>query len=393
MRIAVVGGGIGGLCLAHGLRKAGMDVVVYERDRSRTDRLQGYRVHINPHGAAALQECLPAANWERFERSAGSGGNGFGFLTEQLKPLLLLDPEEGRHYSASRITLRQVLLDGLDVQFGKRFARYEQGDVITLHFEDGSTAQCDVLVGADGIRSRVRRQYLPHAGTEEVGVTAIAGKLFLDEHDWVPQDLVVRANSIIPTGRAGMFLAAHDGLGVTDQDDVLFDNVRPYLMWAYAAKNLTIHDGLDLQRAVLDRIARWSPQLRRVVSASHPETVSQWHIRSAKLIERWQPTRVTLLGDAIHAMTPMRGVGANTALRDAQLLARELASGADAVRAIGAYEAEMTDYGFAAVRASLRAADQFADGNPVARTLFKTVLRTASAVPALKRAMFTGQGD
>jgi 2-polyprenyl-6-methoxyphenol hydroxylase-like FAD-dependent oxidoreductase len=386
MRIAVVGGGIGGLCLAHGLRKAGVDVAVYERDLSRTDRLQGYRVHINPHGAAALRECLPAANWERFERSAGSGGNGFGFLTEQLKPLLVLEPDEEQHYSASRITLRQVLLDGLDVEFGKRFERYEQGEDITLHFEDGTTARCDVLVGADGIRSRVRQQYLPHAGTEDVGVTAIAGKLMLDEHDWVPRELVARANSIIPTSRAGMFLVAHDGLGVTDNpDDPLFDNVRPYLMWAYAAADLTVHDGQDLRREVLGRISRWSPELSRIVAASPAETISQWRIRSSKPIERWQPTNVTLLGDAIHAMTPMRGIGANTALRDAQLLARCIAEGGDA---IARYEKEMYDYGFGAVRDSLRAAKQFADGGPVARTIFKTVLRTASAVPALKRAMF-----
>ncbi|MFC3894742.1 FAD-dependent oxidoreductase [Lentzea rhizosphaerae] len=391
MRIAVVGGGIGGLCLAHGLRKAGVDVAVYERELSRTDRLQGYRVHINPHGAAALRECLPAANWARFEQSAGHGGNGFGFVTDQLKPLLVLDPEAEQHYSASRITLRQVLLDGLDVEFGKRFERYEQDNgVITLHFEDGTTAECDVLVGADGIRSRVRKQYLPHAGTEDVGVTAIAGKLFLDENPWLPSELVVRANSVIPTGRAGMFLAAHDGLGVTDSDGLLFDNVRPYLMWAYAAAGMKIHDGVDLQREVLGRISRWSPELQRVVSSSPVETVSEWRIRSAKQIERWQPTNVTLLGDAIHAMTPMMGIGANVALRDAQLLARCIVEGGDS---IARYEKEMYDYGFTAVRASLKAARQFADGSPVARTIFKTVLRTASAVPALKRAMFAGQGD
>ncbi|WP_330273571.1 FAD-dependent monooxygenase [Lentzea sp. NBC_00516] len=386
MRIAVIGGGIGGLCLAHGLRKAGVDVAVYERDLSRTDRLQGYRVHINPDGAAALRECLPAANWERFERSAGSSENGFGFLTEQLKPLLVLDPDEEKHYSASRITLRQVLLDGLDVRFGKRFERYEQGDDIKLHFEDGTTASCDVLVGADGIRSRVREQYLPHAGTEKIGVTAIAGKLYLDDNGWVPRRLVVRANSIIPTSRAGMFLVVHDGLGVTDnEDDPLFDNVRPYLMWAYAAAGLTVHDGQDLKREVLGRISRWSPELNRIVEASPAETISEWRLRSSRPIERWQPTNVTLLGDAIHAMTPMRGVGANIALKDARLLARCIAEGGDA---IARYEKEMYDYGFAAVRDSLKAARQFADGGPVARTIFKTVLRTASAVPALKRAMF-----
>lgn len=384
MRIAVVGGGIGGLCLAHGLRKAGVDVAVYERELSRTDRLQGYRVHINPHGAAALRECLPAANWARFEQSAGSSDNGFGFLTEQLKPLLVLDPEEEKHYSASRITLRQVLLDGLDVQFGKRFERYEHnGDGITLYFEDGTTAECDVLVGADGIQSRVRQQYLPHAGTEEVGITAIAGKLLLDEHDWIPRRLLIRANSIVPASRCGMFLVVHDGLGYSDDDGVLFDNVRPYLMWAYAAKELDVHNGL--QAEVLRRIAGWSPDLRRVVELSHPDTISQWCIRSSKPIERWESTNVTLLGDAIHAMTPMRGIGANIALRDAQLLARCIADGGDA---IARYEAEMYEYGFAAVRDSLRAAKQFAEGSPVSRTLFRTVLRTAAAVPALKRAMF-----
>ncbi|HUQ61312.1 NAD(P)/FAD-dependent oxidoreductase [Lentzea sp.] len=384
MRIAVVGGGIGGLCLAHGLRKAGLDVAVYERDLSRTDRLQGYRVHINPDGAAALRECLPAENWARFEQSSGTSANGFGFLTEQLKPLLVLDPDGEKHYSASRITLRQVLLDGLDVRFGKRFERYERDGAITLRFEDGTTAECDVLVGADGIGSRVREQYLPHAGTEEVGVVAVAGKLFVDDHDWVPRSLLDRANTIVPTSRCGMFLVNHDGLGYTDADGVLFDNVRPYLMWAYAANDPELREGL--QETVLRRIAGWSPDLVRIVESSHPDTISQWRIRSSRPIERWESTNVTLLGDAIHAMTPMRGIGANVALRDAQLLARKLAeSGIDG---ISAYETEMYDYGFAAVADSLRAARQFAEGSPFSRTLFRTVLRTAAAVPALKRAMF-----
>ena len=58
--VAIIGGGIGGLCLAQGLNKAGVSVTVYERDRTRTDRLQGYRIHISPKGSRALYECLPA---------------------------------------------------------------------------------------------------------------------------------------------------------------------------------------------------------------------------------------------------------------------------------------------------------------------------------------------
>lgn len=56
LHVVVIGGGIGGLCLAQGLKQAGVSVAVYERDRDRTDRLAGYRIHINPAAA-----CVPAA--------------------------------------------------------------------------------------------------------------------------------------------------------------------------------------------------------------------------------------------------------------------------------------------------------------------------------------------
>jgi flavin-dependent dehydrogenase len=58
LHVLVIGGGIGGLCLAQGLRQAGVSVAVYERDRTRADWLQGYRIHINPAGSKALHEWL-----------------------------------------------------------------------------------------------------------------------------------------------------------------------------------------------------------------------------------------------------------------------------------------------------------------------------------------------
>jgi len=58
LQVLIIGGGIGGLTLAQGLKKSGVSVAVYERDRTTTDRVQGYRVHINPAGSLALHECL-----------------------------------------------------------------------------------------------------------------------------------------------------------------------------------------------------------------------------------------------------------------------------------------------------------------------------------------------
>ena len=73
-RVGIIGGGTGGLCLAQALHKAGVPVAVYERSGVRTDRLQGYRVHINPKGSRALHECLPADQWQAFVETCGSAG-------------------------------------------------------------------------------------------------------------------------------------------------------------------------------------------------------------------------------------------------------------------------------------------------------------------------------
>jgi glycine/D-amino acid oxidase-like deaminating enzyme len=123
--VAIIGAGIGGLCLAQNLKKAGISVVVYERDESRTARLQGYRIHIDPDGSRALYESLPPRLWEIFLATCGKvGRGGISFATEQLKELLFvgvedivgtrLDDPVDSHKSVSRFTLCQVLLTGLE---------------------------------------------------------------------------------------------------------------------------------------------------------------------------------------------------------------------------------------------------------------------------------------
>jgi 2-polyprenyl-6-methoxyphenol hydroxylase-like FAD-dependent oxidoreductase len=93
----------------------------------------------------------------------------------------------------------------------------------------------------------------------------------------------------------------------------------------------------------------------------------------------WQPSRVTVLGDAIHAMSPAGGSGANTALRDAAQLCRVLTTTADSddiTTAIGQYEHQMRDYGYAAVAASAKTeAERGTLRNPLLSWLFRRVAR------------------
>ncbi|GGN87158.1 oxidoreductase [Actinoplanes lobatus] len=418
--VLVIGAGIGGLALAQGLRQAGVPVTVFERTRTRTDWLQGYRIHINPAGSRALHDCLPPPAWQRFLDTVSTVGGGFGFVTEQLRDLLRfteseITPDAGpadSHHGASRIGLREALLTGLDdevLHLGAEFERYSiaPDGRVTAHFTDGRTATGDLLVGADGANSRVRGQLLPHARRVDTGVLTIAGKHRLPDPE-LPGVLVRDTNMVIPAGRGSLFTSVwHPDRATvpadTTGDPFLFGTSSAYAIWGFGDATATFPPGvtdlpgLDLRDLVLDRTTGWAPELRRLVKGSDPATINAIRVRSATPVGPWETGPVTLLGDAIHNMTPMAGIGANTALRDADLLRLRLIAAARGAmplhRAVSGYEEEMREYGFAAVAQSLRNARMSASGSRTGRYAFRTVLRSVHAIAPLRRRMATGLGS
>jgi 2-polyprenyl-6-methoxyphenol hydroxylase-like FAD-dependent oxidoreductase len=175
LNVMIIGGGIGGLCLAQGLRKAGVSATVYERDESAGFRHQGYRVSLKATGAGALQECLPGDLFALAVATSIRAATRMVVLDEQLRPKLERtlhhDPPGPGGLGVNRLTLREILLAGLDVRFGKTFTHYSPAPDgrVAAHFADGTTAAGDLLVGADGTGSAVRRQLLPDAVIDELG--------------------------------------------------------------------------------------------------------------------------------------------------------------------------------------------------------------------------------
>ena len=416
LHVVIVGGGIGGLALAQGLRREGISAAVYERDQSLTSRLQGYRVHISPGGSLALHECLAPHLFDAFDRTCGKPGRAIHFMTEHMKPLMSIDAamvkDDGaiaRHRSVSRITLRQVLMAELaEVHLGKTFVRYEErGDRVVAHFEDGTSAEGDILVAADGSGSRVRRQFLPHAPLIDTGVVGIGGKVFLDEaRQRVAPKLLDGMCLVAARDGINLFVAVQDvppavgAIGRNEPDratsGAVFENARSYVMWGLGATRQKLglgdaggHDPHALAAIASRAVAGWAPELRNLIALADPTTLSQFSIRTSTEVGAWPTGRVTLLGDAIHAMTPYRGIGANMALEDAVRLKRALVAAARGKRdlrdAVGIYETEMRRYGFRAARNSLKAMRQSVDAGQLGLTWQRLMLRTIDRIGPLKR--------
>ncbi len=339
LHVAIIGAGPGGLCLAQGLQQHGIAVQVYEKDAVPEQR-QGYRLRIDHNGQAALARCLPPALYEHFQRSCALPAScGVRTLDAQLVPLqgkwVNNWRDNGRadltpDLRADRQAMREVLLRGLEgqIHFGKGLSRYEERaeQGVILHFDDGSTAQADILVGADGIHSCVRTQRFVTATPTDTGDVCCYGKTALD----------ATARSIIAAElQSGTSVVFERELALI-VDAMLFDPDQPeriddYLYWALIGRRssfgVAAGDPLRwpeerLRTHIAGLTTTWPVQLRALLELAAPGAITLLPIRAAPELTPWPSSRITLLGDAIHAMSPASGLGANSALFDAAALAQ-----------------------------------------------------------------------
>ena len=416
LKVMIVGAGTRGLCLAQGLKLDKVGVEIFERDYSPTDRLQGYRLSIDAAGGRALRSCLPGMLFENLVDSSAKPSQRVAFLDHRMNRLLAIDfPQSDRRDTelpVSRIALRRILLEGLGsiIHFGKKFVAFEDAPdgALTARFEDGSTATGDVLVGADGAGSHLRAQLLPDARRVETGILAITGKFHLgnDARQATPSEIFSGPTLIL--GPKGCFLFAsaveygelstRPNKGKVDPSahfSVPYDRDE-YVMWGFSARrekfglpeNPEAVDGEELKEAVAALMHDWHPALQSLVQRAECSTMTAFPVKTSVPIPPWKTRNVTLLGDALHNMTPFRGIGANTALRDAATLRRTLVrvdrGDDELIPALAAYERDMIEYGFRAVRTSLKEMERLHADGTLARTFTKIFFRTIDRVSPLK---------
>jgi len=375
-RVLVIGAGLGGLTLAHGLARAGIDFRVYEQERGVHSRFQGYRIGLRTEGREALLACLPERLHALLDAVCGDLTGPGLVLDSQLNELQRGPGFEPDAIVVDRHVLRHLLLTGLidHVEFGRRLSGAAELPDGTLRatFTDGSEAAGDVLVGADGGNSALRAWLLPHIRLVESDLCGALGRTTLTDR-FAP--LVPGASTMVKGPGSTLMLGPMRfrrppvEAAAELAPDVRLPATSSYLRWVMLVPpdHPMSRPGAaaqDAREVVLDLIAGWHTDLVDLIRAADPgnSAVGRAMVTDRPL-EPWTAGRMTLLGDAAHLTLASGGNGANTAFRDAELLCRRLVQAdrgeLEVGAALEAYQREMLARGNAAVEHSKEALGRF----------------------------------
>lgn len=322
-RVAIVGGGIGGLCAAVALRQSGAEVAVYEQ----ADELRevGAGLTLWPNAVGVLRRLGLADELVRrgakIRRAAvrTSGGRVLAESEPEELERLTGDPTIALH----RAELHGLLLSALPadvVRLGAKFVAAEQTPAgVTARFTDGRAADADLLVGADGVNSAVRRQLFPAVKPRYAGYTSWRGVAPTCEG-------VVEGFTSESLGRGSRFGIVPIGGG------------RVY--W-YATANAPageLQPPAERREFLLRRFDGWHTPVTRLIESTPEGLVLRNDIYDIEPMRSWHGGRVVLLGDAAHPTTPNMGQGACMALESAFTLARRLGEAGEVEGALLDYE-------------------------------------------------------
>ena len=325
-RVAVVGGGIGGLATAVALRRSGHEVQVFERRESREDLHAGGGVVLWHNGVAALRRLGLAESVEKIaptlenhEFRSWRGGVLASWPVGDAGRSLKLPA-----LSVSRAALHRLLTDaaGDVLALGRRCTGFEQGSHgVQLRFADETTADFDVLIGADGVGSAVRTQLLGRSAPRPAGYTAWQAV--------VPCRVTRHGSDGVLTniwGRGLRFMSFRIDAG----DLVYWD--------AIVAHGAADRAGESPQEMLLRRFDGWHAPVSELIAMTPEATIAPIEVADRRPAAQWGAGRVTLLGDAAHPMTFNLGQGACQALEDAVVLADAIGNATDIGTALREYE-------------------------------------------------------
>lgn len=318
-RIAIVGAGISGLTLAIELRRRGLEPLVFDRVGE-----------LREVGAAVAL----SANANRYLDERIGIGAGLAEKAASVDGLVFRDGRDGRvlgrvssredyqsrsgapYYGIHRADLQQLLvgrLGGEGLHLNKGCDRIEEtGDAVRLHFSDGDSTEADLVIAADGARSTLRRYVVGYDDAQFSGCSGWRGIVPPEVLTELPDPEAIQ----FWMGPGGHLL--HYPIGSGEQNYLLVRrHGGPWEGKAWAMP--------DEEGAHLEAFEGWHPAVRQMIGAA--PTGDRWALFQRPPLHRWSRGRVTLMGDAAHALVPHHGQGANQSIEDAIVLADCLIEG------------------------------------------------------------------
>ncbi|GAA1382128.1 FAD-dependent monooxygenase [Pseudonocardia kongjuensis] len=327
LRVAVVGGGIGGLACANALLGRGVDVHVYEQAPELGE--VGAGVFMSPNSRRLLERMGLGPALASVGARVGEGSCYYRADGTRVAPIMTTDSSGWNGvYGMHRADLLEVLATALPaerVHTGHRCVGFEQdADVARLFFADGQRVEAEVVVAADGIKSVLQQYVVPPSTPVDSGSVAYRGLIPAAELPWWKPEV-----SQLWMGEGKHFMAYPVRRGE-------LINYVGFLPYEKAVEESWSAPGdPDELRA---GFTGWAPEVTRLLEKV--ETTHWWGLYDREPLSRWTEGRLTLLGDAAHPMLPHLGQGANQSIEDGVALAVHLgrAAPADAPQALLAYE-------------------------------------------------------
>ena len=319
--VGIIGGGIGGVAAAAALHKVGIHATVYERAPQLKEA--GAGMMLWPNATRALKDLgvLESIN-------ARSGPNTH-FLVRASRGKVLMNIALGKFDVPALCARRSDLLAALlttvpteQIRLGRELTRVEQSkSKVRIHFTDGYIGEHDAVIGADGIRSRVRAQLFGISDPVYRGYTVWRG-------------VTAYSGSAIRPGDNSETWGHGRRFGILN-----IGNAR--YTW-YATANIEWRDQspanevCELKTQLIQRFAGWHDPIPHLVESA--ELILENPAYDLPPLSAWTVGRVTLLGDAAHPCTPNLGQGGAMAIEDALVLAKCFASGSTVNAAFRRYE-------------------------------------------------------
>lgn len=324
-RIAIIGGGIGGLTLALALRQRGLSATVYEQAAHLTEI--GAAVALSANATRELARLgavdeLHAVSVEPTELIYRDGRSGRRVAAHPVQAGGAYRARfGGPYYGIHRADLQRVLggaLAGEGLELGHRLAAVtETGGAMRLAFTNGHVVEADLVVGADGVRSLVRAYVTrEEGGAVYSGTSAFRGIVPTAGLASLPDPLAIQ----FWMGPGAHLL--HYAIGEGGAHVNYFAVVEGPHDWTAPGSTAPLQPG-----EAVAAFGGWHPAVTEMIAAA-PQT-QRWGLFVVPYLMHWHRGRAVLLGDSAHAMVPHHGQGANTTIEDAITLAELLAAGGE----------------------------------------------------------------